>query len=94
MDATGYVGHIVQPESTTVPASLAAMLRQAGIRHQDLAGMMRVCPRTLRRWNWRTPGYVRSCLEQLIRVRQLEQEVERLQALLSDRSQAIDSHQD
>ena len=70
------------------------MLRQAGIRHQDLAGMMRVCPRTLRRWNWRTPGYVRSCLEQLIRCRQLEQEVERLQALLSDRSQALDSHQD
>ena len=56
--------------------------------------MMRVCPRTLRRWNWRTPGYVRSCLEQLIRVRQLEQEVERLQALLRERSQPIDSHQD
>ena len=76
------------------------MLHDAQIRRQELAGLVGVHPHTVYRW-WRDskrlpciPTRVRRYLELAIRVRQLEQEVIRLQALLRERSQPIDSHQD
>jgi transposase-like protein len=76
------------------------MLHDAKIRRQELAGLVGVHPHTVYRW-WRDdkrlpciPTRVRRYLELAIRVRQLESEVAKLQALLSDRSQAIDPIQD
>jgi DNA-binding Lrp family transcriptional regulator len=76
---------------------LGAMLYDAKIPHRLLAGMVGVHPITVWRWEREQrmiPTRVRRYLELAIRVRQLEQEVIRLQALLSDRSQAIDPIQD
>jgi len=69
---------------------LISLLRQAGINPRTLAGYLHVHPRTIRRWGAGPPDKVRWYLEELIRNRQLKAELARLQALLSDRSQAID----
>ena len=76
---------------------LGAMLHDAKIPHRRLAGMVGVHPITVWRWEREQrmiPTRVRRYLELAIRCRQLEQEVAQLQALLRERSQPIDSHQD
>ena len=61
---------------------------------RELCGRLGYWDRTPETWGHYPPLRVRAYLVQAIRVRQLEQEVIRLQALLRERSQPIDSHQD
>ena len=76
------------------PRPLITLLHDAGIDARTVAATLNVHPITVWRWGSGAPYHVRLYLEQLIRVRQLEQEVAQLQALLRQRTQPIDPTQD